>query len=497
MNIGNQYNAYSVIQKINIKEIKLRYKVTTVLYLVYATFMIYVYVHTDAMVPDEQWFLNIVNDITLDRIDKIFSMPNYLGYGSIYWLILKILDNFLAMRLLSLLAIFLVPVSIVYIMKNVLNKDIDEINCALLLYLSSPLAWFTGKIIGPELIGNIIGIVGAIVMIKSKQIKRNKTRNFLIGSIIVGIATGIKLYYVTYAIFSFIYILWDYKDNLRESIKKIVTDIFTLGIGVAIGLVIANPVLLTDFDTFRNNFASTSGYSITYLPNIFFRNYIEADLVNSGGLTKMVISLFGIIGVFISGLLLNRRLFCAGMCSFLFLTLACCKERFLGWYLLPLVFILPICFCKIRFRYFIIMLNLIIMFSSVLYQITFKSEQISNVRNELPIANEVKKWEDIYFGYKPYYFIEPCMQYIPFSIAYAYKFGEDEEELIFVSKHARNNVDVETIVCKAKEEVEGYRIVGFIENGGIAVIVKDEGEDMMSKDINKKIWAFIRGGVYQ
>lgn len=403
------------VSNINIEKgkFKVRYSITAGLFLVYAIFMFYAYINIGARVPDEQDFFEIARGITWDNLNQILRTPNYYGYGSIYWIVLRSLNDFLEIRMLNLLAVLLIPISIIYTMGNLLHKDIEEINCALLIYLSTPLAWFTGKIIGPELIGNIIGIAGTTVLIKNEN--RRGVEKLLFGSIILGIATGIKLNYLIYMEFSYIYLLWKYTDRIQDHIKDIVLDSLVLGIGVIIGYVIANPVILMDFNVFAGNFAGSGRYTINDLLAVIFRESIEWDLVNSGGLTQMVISLFGVIAVFISAIKIDRRRFLAGVASTLTLILICGRAPFRGWYLLPLIFIIPICFCRTRMRYAVIVLNMILMFSPLTYQISSKCDQISNIRNEFTIAKEVKEWEQQYSDYQSYYFIDTCMQYLPFS----------------------------------------------------------------------------------
>ncbi len=135
---------------------------TAVLTVLYAGFMLYVCINTSALVPDERWFLGILNsEITLDKPSDVLSVPNHLAYGAIYWIVMKLLGTFLRMRLLMF--VMLLGVLLCVILTNVrLGQSARGVFFSCLLYLSCPMAWFTGKIIGPEIMGMCLGSWGGV-----------------------------------------------------------------------------------------------------------------------------------------------------------------------------------------------------------------------------------------------------------------------------------------------------------------------------------------------
>lgn len=126
----------------------------------YALFMIYSCLHIESMAPDERWFMRVLDsEITLKSLRDIVNVPNYLGYGAIYWIILKFLGSFLRIRLFSFLLLLSIPICIMFLNRK-LGYSERGVFLSCILYLSCPLSWFTGKIIGPEIMGWAVGTWG-------------------------------------------------------------------------------------------------------------------------------------------------------------------------------------------------------------------------------------------------------------------------------------------------------------------------------------------------
>ena len=162
----------------------------------------------NATVPDETWFYGIVkNDMNIASLKDLLRTPNFLGYGEIYWIILWCLHSFALMRLLSWICLVTVPIVLIIFMRLVVKRKWHSIAIAIMLFLSCPMSWFTGKIIGPELIGNAFGVIGFVTAISGILSSNTKySRIIIFMGVVLGISFAIKLYYIVYGIFIAIFV---------------------------------------------------------------------------------------------------------------------------------------------------------------------------------------------------------------------------------------------------------------------------------------------------
>lgn len=139
---------------------KAYWAMTGILAALYAGFMFYACVHTEALVPDESLFMNDLNaSIVLEAPSDVLRVPNLRQYGAIYWIILKLIGSFLGIRLL-MFALLLGVLACVIATSIRLTHSARNAFMSCVLYLSCPLSWFTGKIIGPEIMGLAFGAGG-------------------------------------------------------------------------------------------------------------------------------------------------------------------------------------------------------------------------------------------------------------------------------------------------------------------------------------------------
>lgn len=193
-------------------------KMVTLLFLVYVLFMLYVCFHVEAKVPDEIWFWNLSREISWNHsIIDVLLTQNYLGYGAFYWQLLKIIKSFLVLRLLWASMLISIPICILVFCRKILDFPEKNGLTALLLYLSCPLSWFTGKIIGPEILSQFLGCWGSFVLFGGY--KKSKFGIIAIGSFIMGIASGIKLYNGIFTAFCGLYVLQN--EIQKKSFKTI------------------------------------------------------------------------------------------------------------------------------------------------------------------------------------------------------------------------------------------------------------------------------------
>ena len=69
--------------------------------LIYLIIMLLLYCNIFATVPDEVWFLNVINTQTLKTFKDYIFIQNFLGYGSLYWTFLALIKNLFCLRLIA------------------------------------------------------------------------------------------------------------------------------------------------------------------------------------------------------------------------------------------------------------------------------------------------------------------------------------------------------------------------------------------------------------
>lgn len=438
----------------------------------YSFYMIWMGLHTEALVPDEVWFLNVVHDsIVLNNFGDVVSVPNYLGYGAIYWIVLKLLESFALMRFVSVaLMISVLCAVLVTVRAVVIDPKVRFLS--MVFCISAPMTWFTGKMIGPEILGYAVGVWGCVLGFVSYkcQSKRKKMMGIFLAGILLGCAAGIKLNYFVFLLFLDAYIVihaniscsdnaYCWKKRLRVGLVESFGNVLCLMLGATAGSIIANPIMLYDFHSFIGQF-DAGGYSIRNLVHVLNREYIEWDLVNSGGMNKTIASVIVTIFVIVLGITNKNKeiksLALSGCISICVLIGLCCKERFLGWYLMPIIFITAVCVSDMKIMPILIILNLMVMFPNVSYQIKAKEGQIDTLRHRAEIESYMEQYNSMYEDYAKYYFIEQSMGLFP---AYMYEGEETDFRLIYISEPARANKNIDAIYTLAQNTGGGYKIV--------------------------------------
>lgn len=137
-------------------------RIAFALFLAYAFFTLYACIHIEAMVLDENWFWGLSRDIHWHHsIKEALFTQNYLGYGALYWQILKVIKSFAVARFLWAVMLISIPVCICVFCKTILGVAAQKMLAALMLCLSCPFTWFTGKIIGSEVLGQFLWLLGS------------------------------------------------------------------------------------------------------------------------------------------------------------------------------------------------------------------------------------------------------------------------------------------------------------------------------------------------
>lgn len=460
---------------------------TGMLVALYAGFMLYACVHTKALSIDEASFLNTVNaHIQLDTPADVLRVPNLLQYGAIYWIILKLIGNLLGMRLL-MFALLMSVLGCVIATNIRLTHSARCVFMSCVLYLSCPLSWFTGKIIGPEIMGLAFGAGGGYAALTAfSDAGRVRGRRLAVAGVLLGLSMGVKLNYAVFVVFVAVYgllkVCLSQGIDARRRAALLVKSACCGGGALIAGFVLSNPIMLTDFQQFRQTYNGVGGFSVRYLGQTLFRRYIEWDLVNSGGMTNTIISIIGLVAVFVGCFLCrkDRALGLAGVCATVVLVGICCKPRFLGWYLLPMIYIVCVMVPDARAMAAVLALNLALMAPNIAYQMTSKIEWIHNVARQDSLAATVSKWADDYEDYERYVYVEVSTSVMPYHMVndYVRKVNagtlESTKRIFFISERAKANGDILDICERGLREQDGYRIAG--EDNGITIVVYEKAE---------------------
>lgn len=465
-----------------------------VLLLLYIGFMAFYCLHIDCMVPDENWFLQIFCSIHQKAKDNIFAYlgetENYLGYGQIYWILGSLCPNILFLRVT---VYFMLISSLFLTLKEVRNRyGIRMVPYAGILWISMPYAWYTDKIIGPEVLGLFLGILGLYIL--------NNKKYRWIGWGLLGISCAVKLNYIVFLLaallFEIKYPSTDTETNfLHLGVKQTwYQKITMLAKGAAItlcGFILANPMVLWDMRTYMDNMAMDGKIIPEALSYVFERREHEWDGVMVNGVFWGYVSAF-LLFVAVMWQVTRKKYQkdcflgeenyfygnIAGILSLL-LVFVCCRNIFLGWYLLPLCYLMVLFICS---RYYyrgkdaeIKNLSYWIFALSLLFNgMILLPEHISNRENNLAYMNTVADFEEVQNETETAKRMieqeKPDMQWfylLDFHMGeYSYNFEDyadfclrNREGIAVIGKRMNLVPNIEKIVEKAVREEEGLHIL--------------------------------------
>lgn len=325
---------------------------------VWALYSGYVFLRWDAPVQDEIWFLGFAKE--LNPISAYITQPRF-GYGQLYWAALSILDIYGA-RIISVAAMISTPLAIMATSKTKMP--------ILLFWLSMPAAWWTGKLIGPELW--TLALCALAVMF----FHQNK---YAAAGMSAGLAIGLKLNSIPITVFIGVLILLE-RRGLRAVLE--------FGITTTIGAILAYPLVLWAEPTEVKYGASGLLETLTNMAV----ERIEWDGAYSGGIFTFGIAVVPLLLLFFFGGWKRHREAIALLASFLTMSLMLTASRTqYGWYVLP--FIPPALYLFGRMSDFlslrlkavttlIIFCNLAAQYPAIAYMIHQKSEQLSFLSNK-------------------------------------------------------------------------------------------------------------------
>ncbi len=291
-------------------------------------------------IPDELWFMNEAQQLKGRLAEVGFwrfvtTQTNHLGYGPIYWVVQTILasvfvNSLVASRLVGWLAFITMPACLVlsYPRKMTLSKWL-----ALFLWVTFPVAWWTGKLTGPELPSMAAGAVGlALLTYPSVSVQ-------LLGWAALGTAVGIKATAAPLVVFAAV-------SQLRTTLSWL-RSVAIGGFGLALGFAAAGPLAVINPQAYLLYLSQARGGGPPVLdwPLVISRldaySWTWDALPNGGamnwGLSLMPLSIFGCIMVR-TWARQRLALFAAASVSFgLCLTAAV----FYGWYWFGTLLIFP------------------------------------------------------------------------------------------------------------------------------------------------------------
>lgn len=465
----------SIKDKFNVKKLELEIKnkgtvriFFWIFFVPYISFMLWWIWDTKALSNDERIFHNIMGTIqTLDvGMPKLATLiPNYAGYGSIYWLVIFFLKTVDRMRLIFLLLLISTFLAIYKSLKCIgFNKN--RIYYALCLYLTCPMVWFTGKFIGPEILGFGVGIWGGTFYLLGYKNRRKALLIF--GAFFMGISCGIKLYYVLFVImWGCYYVVSQIQDRgigtfVKE--KNLYLNIGMLLFGFVIGYIFSSPFMLVNTKQYLDNLAMYAGdthINLSYLSDVLFLKRIEWDLVNSGGLTHTIIAFPVLLLLFIYGIKdkgRNNALFISGWIAILLNLLICCKDRFLGWYMMPVIYFVCFLVPKMEELWIVLLLNVILILPDISYQVRFKVDQMAIIQSREDINEQISEIQENYLEYVPYYFIDTLDSVYGEELSTFYT--DARNKIIFIAKRLEHYDVLGRISMYANKDMYGFKKVG-------------------------------------
>lgn len=270
--------------------------------------------------------------------------PNGAGYGSSYWtLYVNVVDQLgpyglWGMRVLSCTAFISMTFAIAAV-GNAVQRYLGYLLAA--LWLSMPIAWWFGKVTGPETFSLALSIFGVLLLYMASREERlpwfpKPAVAETLAWLLIGGAVSLKITYLPCAMFAFLIAfgmpnVWEDKSKL-DVMKKMLYAVGMMGVG----FVICAPVAVLDPHEFL--------YNVTLLPRdnawrwdiakLALSNQLWGwDGVFAGGLAQwgpcpLAIGLLGA-----AFLLKSPRVFAILLATFLGCWLMICSSgALLGWY---------------------------------------------------------------------------------------------------------------------------------------------------------------------
>lgn len=193
---------------------------------VYSLMLGYLYLNYTALVPDESNFIGIAK-----RFDFLATADAPLGYGALYWLVLSFGHYPMVIR--CFFFIFMISILILFL-KNIEIKE--NRYTAFIFFLGLPFSFWSGKLIGPEILMVLFLSLG--LYFARKDLPK--------ASLFIGLAIGIKLQaiFVLFYFFTF--------NGLRKTFQSLAL--------ILLGVFLANPL---NFHSYLDQFIGLIPWSFS------------------------------------------------------------------------------------------------------------------------------------------------------------------------------------------------------------------------------------------
>ncbi|PZO59629.1 MAG: hypothetical protein DCF15_03305 [Phormidesmis priestleyi] len=311
-------------------------------------------------VPDELLFLGIstsgVEKIASDGLlSYLFWQPNELGYGSAYWIINtltlylfneNLLHSLYCLRALNLLSILSIPFTLLLVASKY-GCDRKFTRLVLVLWLSQGIAWWYGKIVGPEIVPATLAFFGVALLLRSSFEQNNKVKlvKLFLSSLLLGLSFGIRLTIFPMVLFAAVAFSINYFNRPLHNFRQVFQTSISALAGFTVGLALANPFTLFPGGGaiwLSNLKAATGGevfFSYERLIYSLHSSIWHWDAIQNGGLLQL-----GFGSIVLLSLLFykasNKTLTIACSAVYILSFLILSSRPMLSWYLFPLI-VLP------------------------------------------------------------------------------------------------------------------------------------------------------------
>lgn len=372
----------------------------------------------DYLVPDEKLFLNVVEPdtpgaIQITSILEYLTIPNELGYGSIFWQFLVLLIHVFKADVITVKTIFTIlyiaPPWLLFLTPPGSQGNFNPLSkfYAILLFMLMPAAWFTGKIIGPEIPGFFFISLGLLVLLR--------TDRWLLALSFLSLAVGMKISNAPVIVLYGVYVLLEMIKR-NWSINRMAFKAVWSGLLFLLVFSLGNIYLFVNWNGYISNIPSASQTTIdlSRIWSFLFTDLKTWDGVKTTGFFLFVLTWPAFILFFIQGFIgkENRNPYLAVFSGWAFqLLLLFFSPVYYGWYWFSLVFAFPLAIADERGQYSIrkhlVMLSLLVFTAGNGFRIV---ESVSERMNVLELVRNKKSINMCVFSYfinKPFqYFID-------------------------------------------------------------------------------------------
>ena len=306
-----------------------------------------VFFQVESLCPDERWFLGLFESYHAQLIERNWmAIPNALGYGQVYWVLGGVINNMYVLRGMAFLLLNSMSIIIWLTWKKWGEGRKMELLLALLVWWCSPLCWFSGKLIGPEIFSMGIGLWGICLLNCGR-----KFRKHIFSGILLGISIGIKINSAVLLVYPCAFMILSFRYNSKNQNLKNFQSLCILLTCVIIAFVICNPILLYNFSDYKENAISLENWSLKNIENVVWGidNYTW-DGIFSGGILGICLSFFLVPGLLICGYQKKyREIWLSLGVTLIAAIIVCCRDGFLGWYFIPIAIFPSLLFLTTNF----------------------------------------------------------------------------------------------------------------------------------------------------